>query len=192
MRRRHGLPDKLTAEQVAAARSALKKIDVIIEREMREEIVDCARRCHWCCHQLVILTNWDDGRAILRAVRERLDDDEFADFEARLRDQATAIAKLSHEQAEAKRWTCPLLSDRQCLVYDVRPVACRSVFSSDSDCCRAMMETEDIATLTPEHQTLAAEIGERAMRLQIEANDTRPIHGAIELRALLVRLLDEI
>jgi len=44
--------------------------------------------------------------------------------------------------------------------------------------------------LSEPHQALAEEIGERAMRIQIEANDQRTVHGAIELRALLVRLLE--
>ena len=165
-------------------------IDVIVEREMRGQHVDCARGCDWCCHQLVIVTNWDDGVAILDAVREQLDDDEFAEFEARLRRQAGEIAALTHAQAETRRWTCPLLKDRKCTVYDVRPIACRSVFSSDKRCCQAMMEAEDFDDLSEPHQALASEIGERAMRIQIEANDQRRIHGAIELRALLVRLLD--
>ena len=44
--------------------------------------------------------------------------------------------------------------------------------------------------LSPAHQDMATEISERALALQIEVNDRRPIDGPIELRALLVRLLD--
>lgn len=168
----------------------MRRVDAIVKREMRGQQIDCARGCDWCCHQLVIVTNWDDGAAILRAARERMDDEEFSRFEANLRAQAKQIAAMSHEEAESKRWTCPLLKDRKCTVYDVRPVACRSVFSSDKRCCQAMMEAERFEDLSEAHQILASEIGERSMRIQIEANDTRPIHGAIELRALLVRLLD--
>lgn len=168
----------------------MQKVDAVVEREMHGEQIDCARGCDSCCHQLVIITNWDDGVAILRAARERMDDEEFEAFEAKLREQARQIAALPHEQAESKHWTCPLLKDRQCLVYDVRPVACRSVFSPDKRCCQAMMEVERFEDLSEPHQALASEISERSMRIQIEANDLRPIHGAIELRALLVNLLD--
>ena len=168
----------------------MKSIDVIVEREMHGQRVDCARGCDWCCHQLVIVTNWDDGVAILDAVRAQLDADEFAEFETSLRRQAAEISELTHEEAEARRWTCPLLKNGECTVYDVRPIACRSVFSADKRCCQAMMEAEDFDDLSEAHQALASEIGERAMRIQIEANDQRRIHAAIELRALLVRLLD--
>ena len=75
-------------------------------------------------------------------------------------------------------------------MYEVRPVACRSVFSPDADTCRAMMQTNDFESLTPGQQATATAIGERAFRLQIAVNDQRPIDAPIELRELLVRLLD--
>ena len=128
----------------------------------------------------------------LRAARERMNETEFAGFQARLQEQARQIGAMSYEEAESKRWPCPLLKEGEFSGYDVRPVACRSVFSADKRCCQAMMEAERFEDLSQEHQALAEEIGERAMRIQIEANDKRPIHGAIELRALLVNLLDRI
>jgi len=108
-----------------------------------------------------------------------------------LREQAAEIGHLTHEQAETKHWTCPFLRDNSCSVYDLRPIACRSVFSSDASCCKAMMEAERFAELSDEQQALATEIGTRAMALQIEINDRRPITGAVEMRSLLVELLDE-
>lgn len=166
------------------------EIDAFIARAIAGEPVACARGCHWCCHQLVVLTCRDDAQAILAAARARLDTAGFAAFERQVREQAAAIAALGHDAAQARRWTCPLLRDGACLVYDLRPVACRSVFSPDPDCCRAMMEADEFEMLTPAQQALATRIGERSFRLQIAINDRRPVDGAKELRQWLVELLD--
>lgn len=97
---------------------------------------------------------------------------------------------MAYEDAETRQWPCPLLIDGECSVYDVRPIACRTVFSPDANCCRAMLEAEDYDELSSEHQALATVISERAIALQIEVNDRRPIDGPIEMRELLVRILD--
>jgi len=166
-------------------------IDRHIADELRGESFECRKGCAWCCHQLVVLTHWDDGRQILRAARERLTAEEFEVLVERLRAQSRAISEIGHEAAEARPWTCPLLKAGECVVYDVRPVACRSVFSEAADTCRAMMETSDFNTLTQEQQATATAIGDRAFQLQIAVNDQRPVDGPVELRELLVRLLDE-
>jgi hypothetical protein len=166
-------------------------IDAFIASQTRGLDMACRPGCSWCCHQLVIVTCRDDVRRILAAARARLDDSEWAAFEDTVRRQAADIARIGHDAAQALRWTCPLLRAGLCLVYDVRPVACRSVSSPDAGCCRAMMEAERFDALTPAQQTLAGEIGERAMRLQLTINDRRPVDGAKELRQWLVELLDE-
>jgi len=127
---------------------------------------------------------------MLRAARAKMSTAEFHDLESALREQAAQIGKMTHQDAEAKRWTCPFLRDNSCSIYDVRPVACRSVFSPDASCCKAMMEAQCFEELCDGHQALATEIGTRAMVLQIEINDRRPITGAIEMRGLLVELLN--
>lgn len=165
-------------------------IDEQIATKVRGQPFACRRGCAWCCHQLIVLTHWDDGRQILDAARERMTAEEFEAFVERLRAQSREIHELGHEAAEARRWTCPLLKEGECVVYDVRPVACRSVFSPDADTCRAMMETDDFDTLTPEQQATTTAIGERAFSLQIAVNDQRPVDGPVELRELLVRLID--
>ncbi|MDJ0927355.1 MAG: YkgJ family cysteine cluster protein [Gammaproteobacteria bacterium] len=167
-------------------------IDVVIEKQLGDQQFACQRGCAWCCHQLIVLTHWEDGRQILAAARGRLTPEEFGVFERRIRDQAQAITKMGHAAAEALQWTCPLLKDGECVVYDLRPVACRSVFSTDAATCQAMMEAEDFDELTDSQQSVANEIGKRAFDLQIAINDQRPVDGPIELRVLLTRLLDEI
>ena len=165
-------------------------IDEQIADGVRGQCFECYKGCAWCCHQLVVVTHWDDARQILKAARERMTAPEFEVFVAQLRAQSAAITELGHEAAESRRWTCPLLKAGECVVYDVRPVACRSVFSPDADTCQAMMAADDFDSLTPAQQATATTIGERAFNLQVAINDQRPVDGPVELRELLVRLLD--
>ena len=168
----------------------MKQADQIIQKEMSGRSVDCERGCAWCCHQLVVLTHWQDAENILAAARERMTAEEFVEFELRVREQAADIEKLGHERAETRSWPCPLLRENECVVYDLRPVACRTVFSPDAGCCQAMMEADSFDQLTPAQQAVATEISERSFRLQIAINDRRPVDGPMELRSLLLRLLD--
>ena len=174
----------------------MKRFDLVAADELIADRIAgkqmaCARNCSWCCHQLIVMTNRDDAVAMLRSARTQMSSAEFHGFELALREQAAEIGQLTHEQAESRHWTCPFLRDNSCSVYDLRPIACRSVFSSDASCCKAMMEAERFEELSDEQQALATEIGARAMALQIEINDLRPITGAVEMRSLLVELLDE-
>ena len=168
----------------------MEQFDNIIARDTEHLKLDCKPGCAWCCQQLVVLTCRADGEAIIDRCQQTMEAEAFVQFKTKLREQAAAIAKLSYEQAEAKRWPCPLLKDHQCSVYDIRPIACRSVVSSDSSCCKAMAKATDFEKLSKRHQQLATEIGQRSMRLQININDQRPIDGAFELRELLVNILD--
>lgn len=165
-------------------------IDVLIARSVAHLDLDCERGCSWCCHQLVVLTDHSDAERILEAARARMSAAEFEEFSRTVRAQAQAIAAMPHHEAESRRWPCPLLSGGECAVYDVRPVACRTVVSPDSGCCRAMHDATEFADLSDRHRALATEIADRAFRLQIFINDRRPIDGPVELRGALARLLD--
>ena len=173
------------------ARFDLIAADELIARRIGAQTIACTTGCSWCCHQLIVITNRSDGVALLDKARATLSAQEFAEVETALREQAAEIGSMSYEEAETRQWSCPFLRDELCTVYDVRPVACRSVFSRDAGCCKAMMQADRFEDLTGNHQELATEIGERAMALQFEINDRRPVTEAVEMRSLLVDLLDE-
>ena len=153
--------------------------------------IDCHNGCHWCCHQLVVITCKEDAKVILKTAKEKMTDQEFTTFTHTVRGQAKAISALPYEQAEQKKWTCPLLKNGSCTVYEVRPVACRSVFSPDHRCCQQMLEAESLADMPPDSQQLAMAIHHKAEQLQVMVNDLRPIDGAFEMRVLLAQLIEE-
>ncbi len=165
--------------------------DNIIAREIADLSLDCTPGCDYCCQQLIVVTCIDDARKILRTAKERMSAKVFKQFRREVRQQAKAIEAIPHEQAETQVWPCPLLQDHRCSVYDVRPIACRSVVSEDVSCCKAMLAAEQYVDLSGDHQQMATAIAERAMSLQIEINDQRPIDGAFELRSLLAKLIDK-
>ena len=166
-------------------------IDQIIARETADLVLDCKPGCDHCCQQLIVITCIDDARNILRAAKAQMTAKAFKQFKREVRQQAKAIEALSHEEAETRRWPCPLLKDHRCSVYEVRPVACRSVVSEDASCCQAMLAADDFEQLSDEHQSLATTISERAMSLQFTINDQRPIDGAFELLTVLAKLIDK-
>ena len=168
----------------------MEEIDRIVARELGELEVDCSEGCSHCCHQLVVITRIADARAILRAAQQRFSEQEFAVFELELRQQAQEIAGLPYDIAQQRNWTCPLLRDGRCAVYDVRPVACRSVFSPDREFCRVAFRADSLADLPQTYQQLAQAISDKATSIQFAINDSRPVDGGFELRELLVSLLD--
>ncbi|MCB1662844.1 MAG: YkgJ family cysteine cluster protein [Pseudomonadales bacterium] len=167
------------------------QVDAIIAKEIGTLKVDCQPGCSWCCHQLVVLTHAADGDAILDLARQRTSDKEFAQIVRKIKNQAREINALPHHLAEQKAWPCPLLKNKRCLVYEVRPIACRSVVSPDNKCCKAMLNASDFDELPVEYQRIASDIMERAINIQLRVNNQRPIDGAVELRSLLVSILDQ-
>jgi len=166
-------------------------LDEIIAREINDLKVDCEPGCAWCCNQLIVITCRSDGKAVLDLARSRTSAEAFQAVTAKIREQERQIAQLPYQVAESKSWPCPFLKeDNKCLVYEARPIACRSVFSTDRRCCKAMLEAESYAQLSTAQQLMAQEITERATRLQLTLNNTRPIDGAYEMRTLLVSILD--
>lgn len=169
----------------------MKEAEEIISREITGLEIECKAGCSWCCHQLIVVTCTADGETILETVRERLNEIEFEGFYRMVCEQAREIGQMSHAEAEKRRWPCPMLKDGKCIVYDVRPVACRSVFSTDSECCRAMLYAHTFNDLPGPYRRMAMAITEKAIRIQILVNNRRPIDGPIEIRSLLSSLLEK-
>ena len=169
----------------------MKLFEDVINRELDGLETDCKPGCSYCCNQLIVVTCTSDGEVILKTAKKRMSKKEFKAFKRLVRDQAKAIGDMPHEEAERLSWPCPLLKDGKCLVYDVRPVACRSVYSPDKECCRAMMNACKFKELPEPYQEIAMAITDKALRIQITINDQRPIDGAVELRSLLASLLEK-
>ncbi len=89
--------------------------------------IDCGAGCAACCHQDVEATI---PEAILVAAQIGGEADPR-------HDAILAEAETSLSDAPGRRLPrpCPLLRENRCSVYDVRPLACRAVFSPDAKRC---------------------------------------------------------
>ena len=93
----------------------------------------CREGCTPCCHLRVSATA---PEVLVLAARVRaLGDSQCAAVHA----AHTLTAGLDEEARAVVRRPCPLLNgDGRCAVYDIRPLACRLHFATDSDGCAAL------------------------------------------------------
>ncbi len=113
--------DAAGTESLALFEDALRA-ELVANLGHRAEMdgVQCRRGCAFCCHVNVDITPLE---AIRLARHERA---------------AGRRATPGRQDTVAPRNApCPLLKDGACTVYDIRPFACRSLFSPDARACEA-------------------------------------------------------
>lgn len=123
---------------VVAAREVFLAYAEAAEASDPRYTVACQAGCWFCCVTPVAVTVFEAAMvlsAVLtlpeaqqQRIRERL--------EARVAAQDAALAGAPDSRARFLQ-RCPLLNDLgECSVYEARPLACRSLLSSDADRCR--------------------------------------------------------
>jgi len=100
----------------------------------------CKAGCDWCCHQDVLLAPFERDVVIREMRRLHLEDK----VEARLAEERHFVWVPS-ERKKMPISPCPFLEDHRCLIYDKRPIACRTQFSLKVEPCeravRSAMES---------------------------------------------------
>jgi len=116
----------------------------------------CAKGCDFCC-RIYVSAAAPEIFALARAIRA-LPPDRFMPLRARIR--AAAAAVTEHWSGNyAVTQECPLLEDRACSLYAVRPDPCRGLSSYSAAACRISMEAEESGEPVPkvqEHAVLRA------------------------------------
>jgi len=119
-----------------AAEFADRLIKIAHAESSTAEMPACVKTCDSCCYlhttasvpEVVLIAKTLEARedvAALQALKNRI---------------ALHIARtdgLSASERQGVRLACPLLVDRACSVYEVRPLVCRGWNSLDADRCRA-------------------------------------------------------
>lgn len=139
--------EAVTVSILEIVESAYEAVDGLVEsfilrcrRENRP--VDCRKGCAWCCsqallvstHELMYLFTWmkvNLGRELIRRI-------EAAAVERDSRTREMRVMEFIHYTHP-----CPLLDNDACLVYPVRPMACRIYLSSDVSSCREQHDHPD-------------------------------------------------
>jgi Fe-S-cluster containining protein len=98
----------------------------------------CGSGCFYCCHVPRVLVTVPEVAAIVDVVRLRPP----ADIDA-LRQRLEQYVEVDAEDdfIPGMLAPCPLLVDTRCLVYDARPLVCRTEHSYDAAGCEAQFRT---------------------------------------------------
>jgi hypothetical protein len=107
---------------------------------LKERGLACQRGCHWCCY-LRVTTTPLEVLYIMDHLRSKFDPDAMSALQERVRAMDTVTRGLDGEGRAALMQLCPLADEGECLVYPVRPVACRFYHSLDaSDCQETLVD----------------------------------------------------
>lgn len=169
-------------ERAAAARMVYEHLRVIQEAPEASP-VDCADGCAYCCSLPVMITV-AEGELLAEAIRGS---PRQAELVERIRADHARLAGRSLDELALLGRPCPLLEGRagegRCMVYEARPLACRSHTSYDVAICR------DHYRDPAKERTTPARPLDFLTQLVTQSGLAGPTQRAFELRALLVELL---
>ncbi len=111
-------------------------LDSFCRRCERESLpVECRKGCSWCCHQAVLASNHE-----ILVIQQYLQDEVPEPLREGMRDRTYKKHEATRNMAAMEflhyLHPCPFLEDGSCLVYPVRPMACRCYLSSSVKTCR--------------------------------------------------------
>ena len=110
--------------------------------------VDCKMGCAWCCYQSVFaLTH--EMLVVADYVRSHFSKGVQKEILNRAKRKTAKTKNLSREALLGTNEACPLLRNGACMVYPVRPVACRIYLSSDVRSCEKRYQKPADITIKP-------------------------------------------
>ena len=98
--------------------------------------IDCRQGCDWCCHQAV-LVSIQEVLLIGRYLSENLRENLLNEIHRKAMEKEAITGDKSVPEFLQIIHPCPFLDQQSCLIYPVRPMACRSYLSSSLSSCRA-------------------------------------------------------
>jgi len=123
---------------MSAAYEAVDGLIISFRNSCRRESLnmDCQHGCAWCCHQAVLVST-QEVLLISRYLSEELTDEQRAVVHRNALEKEAVTGDMTVREFLQTLHPCPFLKDHSCLVYPVRPMACRCYLSSDVDSCLA-------------------------------------------------------
>jgi hypothetical protein len=129
--------DRLTMLMTAAYEAVDGLIISFRNRCLREGLhIDCAQGCSWCCHQAVLVST-QEVLLISRYLSREMAEEQQLLVCRNAREKEAVTGDMSVREFLQYLHPCPFLLDHSCLIYPVRPMACRCYLSSDVDSCLA-------------------------------------------------------
>ena len=129
-----------------AYESINRLIDSFRKRCEREGLpIDCRKGCSWCCRQAVLASN-HEILAIQQYLKDQVPETLLEGIKTRTRNKNAVTSGMSAMEFLHYMHPCPFLENGSCLIYQLRPMACRSYLSSSARSCRDQHDHPDDRT----------------------------------------------
>jgi Fe-S-cluster containining protein len=110
-------------------------IDSFVQRCQVNGIpVDCRMGCSWCCHQAVFAST-HEIILMTQYLKKHYSIEVVEEVRKRAEAKEAQLGSLSPAETLKSRHACPLLLKGRCMVYPLRPMACRIYLSSSEESC---------------------------------------------------------
>jgi Fe-S-cluster containining protein len=136
------LEEELCTENLLEAlqilyRSVDDLLEAFLQRAKQEKNpAECNRGCNWCCHQAVFAVTFEFLH-IQDYVNRSFAPEQRDKVLRRARSKTLHTHPLSLEEQLQFRAPCPFLESGFCMIYNVRPMACRIYLSSSVAACKS-------------------------------------------------------
>jgi Fe-S-cluster containining protein len=136
------------SKALSLASKALKETDnaihKFVSKDSLPEPLECKPRCHYCCYNLPVVTP-PEALLIGHHVDRAFTDQEKKAILNRIGKILKRIAGFSPYEVAMIRHELPciFLEEAMCMVYEVRPVVCRTCTSTDADHCKMIFESRN-------------------------------------------------
>jgi Fe-S-cluster containining protein len=153
------------------------------ENNFCEKNIACKKSCSHCCHTWVGVTA-PEVLLIAKVINGALPNAVDRVRAANLRTQP-----YSFDERGERAFACPLLDQKLCSIYEIRPKVCRLMTSPDANvCARSFLHmTNERIPVLPLYRTAA---GCYVVAMAVALRKSNLPHHAYELNAALVRALD--
>ena len=124
----------------AAIRQLYDSVDDLLDAFIKRSVLDgrpveCKKGCSWCCHQVVYAVTHE-----FLYLHDHLQKNFMEEIRNRILDRARENVLLTRQKSQKEELQvntpCPFLESGSCMVYGVRPMACRIYLSSSESACK--------------------------------------------------------
>lgn len=150
--------------------------------------LDCRKGCSPCCILRVIATA-PEILAISHYIRTQMDPPEAETLIGRIRSANEVTKGLGEAERMAVKRPCPFVVSGVCVIYPVRPLACRGHATFDAKACALAAKGKDVDIPISEPHVLARSFVQNPLHAALLARDLA--WGAYELNQALLIALDD-
>ncbi len=159
------------------------------EAEPPARAIACTEGCSACCHQRVACTI-PQAIAIALALTTR-SDAEIIEVARAARAQHDATTALTDLDRVRTGLPCLFLRNHACAIYEVRPVACRSLYSFDRAACERFYFGFEFDHQPPIYATMIVATTQMLQGFQQALEALGLDGGLVELSSALALILDD-